>query len=227
MSWISETLIALTLLTSAENPQISDENLIILASGISEKNPIQIDISKLPHTASNWDKLILDILMQSWKIRKELLINIIKEVQENSNYLNVWEDEDNPQDEKDFLLSELKLKIKAFDKEWIQSLLEDYEYNQLFINGILEVIPKKLAIVPKITTEELVNLATLDYKDVIQTYIKTWKIPKWFELFEEGLKEIKVIIEEKEAIIDKWNKSDKLRIKIEKMIDEMRKLKSN
>ena len=161
------------------------------------------------------------------KINKTKLIKEVLEIVKKNPAYNDLDDE-----EKEDLIIELRLRIKWYDKEWVSKLLLEYGYSNDFAEKESNKIPIKLSWTPKITTEELENLAKLKFKDVIDSYLKTWKIPKWFESFEEDLKEIKKIIKETEALIRRWEEAEwkikKLKEIDEKMnwlIKEMKKIK--
>ena len=107
-------------------------------------------------------------------------------------------------------------------------------FSRNFYNWISDKIPTQLARTPDVTIEELKNLATLSFKDVIDDYVKTWKIPKWFESFEEGLKEIKAIIKRWEEAEKRWEEADwkakkakEIEEKMNWLIKEMEKIKKS
>ena len=160
----------------------------------------------LEQSNSNWDWRVEKSVVkkESKENPKQLLVDdILKQVKNNSAFHELDDDE------KDYLIMELSLKIKRYDRESVNNLLLEYDYSNDFAKKESDKIPTKLARTPDVTIEELKNLATLSFKDVIDDYVKTWKIPKWFESFEKGLKEIKTIIKNTEAIIRRWVEADK------------------
>jgi len=96
-----------------------------------------------------------------------LVDDILKQVKNNSAFHELDDDE------KDYLIMELSLKIKRYDRESVNNLLLEYDYSNDFAKKESDKIPTKLARTPDVTIEELKNLATLSFKDVIDDYVKT------------------------------------------------------
>jgi len=113
--------------------------------------------------------------------------------------------------------------LSSYNRTAFTKLLDSEWFTKKEKKSLLANFPDLYAWASKITTEELENLAKLSFRDVINNYIKTWEIPKWFEVFEDDLKEIKAIIKEKQAIIRKWKELDKKEKELNKKWKELDK----
>ena len=197
----------------------SEKNRITLKSETKRFEPFLV--------AGDSDELIAKLLNNA-EYKRKFIQDLIKEIKKTESF-KLLDDED-----KKWFLSYLEEEVfPSFNKNEFENVLE-LDFSESDKKALLDKFPDIYAWIPKVSVQELENLSNLDMSKVVDEYIKTWELPKWFESFESDFKEIKAIIDEKKAIIRKWEEADRkgkkakeIGDKIKWIIKEMKKMKKN
>ena len=167
--------------------------IFLLGIGFCYAEPINVSKSHVVAWGSN--KLTAELLHNA-EAKRKFIQNLIKKIKNTDSYKQLDDDD------KEWLLSYLEEEVfPSLNKNKFENAL-DWDFSEKDKNKLLNFFPDIYAWMPKVSVEELDNLSKLDIKEVLDEYIKTWKLPKWFELFRKDFDEIKTIINEKKVIIN-------------------------
>jgi len=106
----------------------------------------------------------------------------------------------------DMILQSIISDLESWNKEWVKLYLSDQWLDNKIIDGLIKYIKTTWSV----DSEVIDNLWNVDFDKAVDEYIKTWKIPKWYEFFKIFFDEIWVIVKDKQAIIERWNEADEM-----------------
>ena len=100
----------------------------------------------------------------------------------------------------------------------------DYDYSEDFAKEQSEKVPKQIAWLPKITTEELIDLANMTHEEIenaINNYLKTWKIEEKYKFIITD--ELIAIVKEKNAIVKRLKEAERRWKEIKREWEEIKR----